>query len=226
VDYRLTVRAQMALAAVAGRPGLNNREVSEVIGLDDQGQISRMMKRLQEHGLVENTQGHAGRLVRAWRLTADGEAVIDAHRSLKGAQRTAGDGGKLTARSVVGRRGKTRHSTPSPAAASKGLRMTALTHEVLTAVASLNEHGRSPSNLEIARAAAVKDQGQISKLLARLQNHRLLQNTGGEYPAAGNAWQLTAHGKAALQQATDTSADGRSSRARAHLQVNGTRETR
>ena len=47
VDYRLTVRTQMALAAVAGRPGLNNREVSEVIGLSDQGQISRMMKRLQ-----------------------------------------------------------------------------------------------------------------------------------------------------------------------------------
>ena len=48
VDYRLTVRTQMALAAVAGRPGLNNREVSEVIGLSDQSQISRMMKRLSE----------------------------------------------------------------------------------------------------------------------------------------------------------------------------------
>ena len=54
------MRAQMALAAVAGRPGLNNREVSEVIGLSDQGQISRMMKRLHEQGLVENAQGHAG----------------------------------------------------------------------------------------------------------------------------------------------------------------------
>jgi AcrR family transcriptional regulator/predicted MarR family transcription regulator len=227
VDYRLTVRAQMALGAVAGRPGLNNREVSEVIGLDDQGQISRMMKRLGEQGLVESTHGKTGRLVRAWRLTADGEAVIDAHRSLKGAQRTAGKGSKLAgARSAVGRRGKTRHSTPSTVVASKGLRMTALTHEVLTAVAGLNEHGRSPSNLEVARAAAVKDQGQISKLLARLQNHGLLQNTGGEYPAAGNAWQLTAHGETVLQQATQTPADGRSSRARAHLQVNGTRETR
>ena len=59
VDYRLTVRTQMALAAVAGRPGLNNREVSEIIGLSDQGQISRMMKRLSDQGLVENTQAHA-----------------------------------------------------------------------------------------------------------------------------------------------------------------------
>ena len=63
VDYRLTVRTQMALAAVAGRPGLNNREVSEVIGLSDQSQISRMLKRLQEQGLIENTQAHTNRQV-------------------------------------------------------------------------------------------------------------------------------------------------------------------
>ena len=44
VDYRLTVRTQMALAAVGGRPGLNNREVSEVIGLADQCQISKNHK--------------------------------------------------------------------------------------------------------------------------------------------------------------------------------------
>ena len=69
VDYRLTVRTQMALAAVGGRPGLNNLEVSEIIGLADQGQISRMMKRLQTQGLVENAQGHTNRQVKAWRLT-------------------------------------------------------------------------------------------------------------------------------------------------------------
>ena len=107
MDYRLTVRTQMALAAVGGRPGLNNREVSEIIGLADQGQISRMMKRLSDQGLVENAQAHTNRQVKAWRLTADGEAVIDAHRPLKQAQRKAGKGGKLaTTRSAAGRRGK------------------------------------------------------------------------------------------------------------------------
>ena len=95
VDYRLTVRTQMALAAVAGRPGLNNNEVSEIIGLADKSQISRMMKRLSDQGLVENAMAHTKRQVRAWRLTADGEAVIDAHRTLKQAQRTAARGGKL-----------------------------------------------------------------------------------------------------------------------------------
>ena len=69
VDYRLTVRTQMALAAVAGRPGLNNREVSEVIGLADKSQVSRMMKRLSGQGLVENTLAHTKRQAMAWRLT-------------------------------------------------------------------------------------------------------------------------------------------------------------
>jgi AcrR family transcriptional regulator/DNA-binding MarR family transcriptional regulator len=191
VDYRLTVRTQMALVAVAGRPGLNNREVSEVIGISDQGQVSRMMKRLAGQGLVENTQAHARRLVRAWRLTTDGEAVIDAHRSLKQARRTTSKGGKLAVKSS-GRRGKT-----TDAGLGVGFRLTALTHEVLCVVASLGEHGAGPSNRDVAQAAAVKDEGQISKLLARLESHGLLQNSGG-HPAAGNAWRLTSRGEQVL----------------------------
>lgn len=207
VDYRLTVRTQMALAAVAGRPGLNNLDVSEVIGLSDQGQISRMMKRLVDQGLVENTQGRVGRQVKAWRLTRDGEAVIDAYPALKQAQRTAGKGGKLpTTRSTRGRRGKTaNHKGLDPAKKiqqSLGLprpfRLTALTHEVLVQVQSLSKHGSGPTNREIAHATAVKDEGQISKLLARLQAHGLLENTGGADRAAGNAWRLTPRGEQVL----------------------------
>ena len=198
VDYRLTVRTQMALAAVGGRPGLNNREISEIIGLSDQGQISRMLKRLSDQGLVENAQAHASRQVKAWRLTTDGEAVIDAHRPLKQAQRTAGKGGKLvTTRSAAGRRGKTQQIVTAAPAANVGFRMTALTYEVLTAIAALSEQGSNPTNREIATAAAVKDEGQISKLLARLERHGLLANTGG-YPASGNAWQLTERGEQVL----------------------------
>ncbi len=198
VDYRLTVRTQMALAAVGGRPGLNNREISEVIGLSDQGQISRMLKRLAGQGLVENAQAHASRQVKAWRLTKDGEAVIDAHRPLKQAQRTAGKGGKLVStRSAAGRRGKTQQIVAAAPAANVGFRMTALTYEVLTAVAALSEQGPNPTNREVATLAAVKDEGQISKLLARLEHHGLLTNTGG-YPASGNAWQLTERGEQVL----------------------------
>jgi AcrR family transcriptional regulator/DNA-binding MarR family transcriptional regulator len=203
VDYRLTVRTQMALAAVAGRPGLNNREVSEIIGLSDKSQVSRMMRRLSDQGLVENTLAQTKRQVMAWRLTSDGEAVIDAHRPLKQAQRKAGKGGKLvTTRSAAGRKGK----NPQIAAAGTDrprtrIRMTARTHEVLTAVANLNKGERNPSNRELAQAAGVKDEGQISKLLARLEKHGLLQNTGGLTKGA-NAWRLTPRGEKLLAAAT------------------------
>ena len=62
--------------------------------------------------------------------------------------------------------------------ADTDFRLTVLTHEVLAAVANLGGQGSNPSNREIAQAAGVKDEGQISKLLARLQSHSLL-NTGG-----------------------------------------------
>ncbi|MGH2903980.1 MAG: TetR family transcriptional regulator [Solirubrobacteraceae bacterium] len=206
VDYRLTVRTQMALAAVGGRPGLSNREVSEIIGLSDQGQVSRMMKRLTDQGLVENAQGHTGRLVKAWRLTADGEAVIDAHRPLKQAQRRAGKGGKLaTTRSRAGRRGKSQYAAAVASdiavtgTVSTAFRMTVLTREVLAAVSNLSEGDAGPSNREIARAAGVKDEGQISKLLARLQSHGLLENAGGVSRVAGNAWWLTPRGNEILR---------------------------
>jgi AcrR family transcriptional regulator len=196
VDYRLTARAQMALAAVAGRPGLNNREVSEVIGLADQGQISRMMRRLQEQGLIENTQAQAKRLARAWRLTADGEAIIDANGSLQRARRTTRRGGKLAVKSE--RRGKHQQIANTGAGlVSTGFRLTALTHQVLTAVADLGVEGAGPSNRGIADLAGVKDDGQISRLLARLQSQGLLENTGG-HTAGGNAWQLTQRGEELL----------------------------
>jgi AcrR family transcriptional regulator/DNA-binding MarR family transcriptional regulator len=194
IDYRLTIRTQMALAAVAGRPGLNNREISEIIGLSDKSQISRMMRRLSDQGLVENTLAQSKRQVMAWRLTADGEAVIDAHRPLKRAQRTAGRGGKL----VAGRRSK----NPQIAAAGTDrprtrIRMTALTREVLASIADLSRWGSNPTNREIAAAAGVKDQGQISRLLARLQAHGLLENDGGLDKGA-NAWRLTPRGEELL----------------------------
>jgi AcrR family transcriptional regulator/DNA-binding MarR family transcriptional regulator len=195
VDYRLTGRTQMALAAVAGRPGLNNREVSEVIGLADQGQVSRMMKRLQGQGLVENKPAPTRRLARAWRLTADGEAVIEAHQSLKQAQRVTRRGGKLST-GGSGRRGKSKLAAGGEFA-NAGVRMTALTHEVLAVVANLGEREVGPSNREVAATAGVKDEGQISKLLARLQAHGLLQNTGG-YHTGGNAWRLTVRGEELL----------------------------
>ncbi len=210
VDYRLTVRTQMALVAVAGRPGLNNNEVSELVGLADKSQISRMMKRLQDQGLVENAMAHTKRQVRAWRLTTDGEAVIDAHRGgrdLVKAQGRVSKGGKIVATASarrgksVGQAGRGLGQVGNPARDLRGrrpFRMTALTREVLGTVANLCGQGFSPSNREIALAAGVKDEGQISKLLARLQTNGLLENTGPVTAGAPKAWQLTPSGQQIL----------------------------
>ena len=72
------------LAVVAEYPGLSNQRVSEFAGISDQGQISRLMIRLREQGLVENIreqthQGHA----KAWRLTVEGEDVVRANPPLR-----------------------------------------------------------------------------------------------------------------------------------------------
>jgi AcrR family transcriptional regulator/DNA-binding MarR family transcriptional regulator len=84
----LTVRTYAVLAAVAGNPGASNREVSDLVNVSDQGQISRLMARLDDQGLVENAGGQIQGVAKAWRLTARGEAVVRANRPLS--ERTNG----------------------------------------------------------------------------------------------------------------------------------------
>jgi AcrR family transcriptional regulator len=80
IDFRPTYRTQMVLAAVAelaGRgPGPNNREVSDGAGISDQGQISKLLARLEGVGLLQNTGGETQGVPRAWRLTARGEEIL------------------------------------------------------------------------------------------------------------------------------------------------------
>jgi hypothetical protein len=75
----LTKRRYRALAAVADLNGRglapSNREVSEAAGIPDQSHISHLMARLAREGLVQNTHARAPGNQKAWRLTADGEAV-------------------------------------------------------------------------------------------------------------------------------------------------------
>jgi hypothetical protein len=52
------------------------------------------------------------------------------------------------------------------------------------------------SNRVVAKASDISDQGQISKLLARLHSLGLVRNTGQGHPrGASNAWRLTARGQ-------------------------------
>jgi AcrR family transcriptional regulator len=74
-------------------------------------------------------------------------------------------------------------------------RLTVRTQMVLAAVAELGGRGAAPSNRQISDAAEISDQGQISKLLARLEGLGLLANTGGQTQGIPNAWRLTADGE-------------------------------
>ena len=81
-DFRPTFRTHLVLTAVAERPGANNREVARAAGVSDQGQISRLMSRLETAGLLVNTGGDTQGFPRAWRLTPRGEQILHASRPL------------------------------------------------------------------------------------------------------------------------------------------------
>jgi AcrR family transcriptional regulator len=77
-----------------------------------------------------------------------------------------------------------------------GMRLTYRTIRVLMTVAELDEQGVRPSNRELGDLADIRDQGQISKLLHRLQRAGLIDN-GGAAPGQGapNAWRPTPEGE-------------------------------
>ena len=80
--------------------------------------------------------------------------------------------------------------TPNPFEGLR-LRMTHRTLAVLLAISA--EPGLS--NLKLSERAGIRDQAQISRLLARLSHLGLIENTGGG-PSMGstNAWRLTVRG--------------------------------
>jgi AcrR family transcriptional regulator len=87
-DFRLTVRTQMVLAAVAAHPGGSNRQVSSAAGVVDQGQISRLLTRLEGLGLLRNAGGETLGVPNAWHLTPRGEEIARLTRTEEqGAQR-------------------------------------------------------------------------------------------------------------------------------------------
>jgi DNA-binding MarR family transcriptional regulator len=86
---RLTYRTVRVLLAIGQQPGASNRHVAEAAGILDQGQTSKLLRRLAHLGLVENaspTDGQRGE-PNAWQLTTRGERL----RETIGA-RPAGDG--------------------------------------------------------------------------------------------------------------------------------------
>jgi AcrR family transcriptional regulator len=81
LEIRLTYRTLLVISAVAGQPGANNREIAERAGITDQGQISKLLARLERLGITENTAiGHAQGEPNAWRLTPRGSQLEQSTR--------------------------------------------------------------------------------------------------------------------------------------------------
>jgi AcrR family transcriptional regulator/DNA-binding MarR family transcriptional regulator len=78
IPMRLTYRTARVLQAAAEYPGASNRQVGEQADLYDQGQISKLLARLQRLGLLENSgEGQARGESNAWKLTGLGERVTE-----------------------------------------------------------------------------------------------------------------------------------------------------
>jgi AcrR family transcriptional regulator/DNA-binding MarR family transcriptional regulator len=76
IPMRLTYRTLRVLEVIARQPGVSNRGVGEQAGVSDQGQISKLLARLQRLGLASNTgEGHMKGEPNAWTLTPTGRRV-------------------------------------------------------------------------------------------------------------------------------------------------------
>jgi AcrR family transcriptional regulator len=81
IPMRLTYRTMRVLETIATHPGVSNRGVGERAGASDQGQISKLLTRLERLGLVVNTgEGHLKGEPNAWTLTATGRRVAQTIR--------------------------------------------------------------------------------------------------------------------------------------------------
>jgi AcrR family transcriptional regulator len=76
VPMRITYRTARVLQSVAAHPGASNRLIGERAETYDQGQVSKLLGRLQRLGLLQNEGGgQAKGEPNAWSLTALGESV-------------------------------------------------------------------------------------------------------------------------------------------------------
>jgi AcrR family transcriptional regulator len=79
---RLTYRTVRVLLAVSEHSGASNRMIGETAGISDQGQISKLLGRLQRLGLISNTGLGPGQgAPNAWTLTTTGRQLTKSIRT-------------------------------------------------------------------------------------------------------------------------------------------------
>lgn len=75
LGMRITYRTVRVLLAVDELPGASNRTIGKHSGVEDQGQISKLLRRLEGLGLIANDGPAEPGSRNAWRLTERGEEV-------------------------------------------------------------------------------------------------------------------------------------------------------
>jgi AcrR family transcriptional regulator/DNA-binding MarR family transcriptional regulator len=76
LDLRLTYRTVRVLRAIAESPGASNRPIGDAAGIGDPGQISKLLMRLEQHGLIRNDgAGPFTGAPNVWSLTPKGEEL-------------------------------------------------------------------------------------------------------------------------------------------------------
>ena len=80
LPMRITYRTLRVLSVIGEQSGVSNREVASAAGVTDQGQISKLLSRLERLGLIENTapvksDHQPTGEPNAWRLTPEGQEI-------------------------------------------------------------------------------------------------------------------------------------------------------
>ncbi len=76
LEMRLTYRTLLVLSAIAENPGASNRRIADIAEVHDQGQISKLLGRLERLGLIHNAgAGQPKGAPNAWTLTPRGVEV-------------------------------------------------------------------------------------------------------------------------------------------------------
>jgi AcrR family transcriptional regulator len=76
LPIRFTYRTARVLDTIASEPGASNRHIADTSGIADEGQMSRLLRRLEGCELIENHgEGHIKGEPNAWTLTKRGQTI-------------------------------------------------------------------------------------------------------------------------------------------------------
>jgi AcrR family transcriptional regulator len=86
LSMRVTYRTARVLERVGEQPGASNRQIAEQAGIQDQGQVSKLLARLEGLGLIVNEgRGRVKGEPNAWTLSPRGAAVAHSVIGCRGA---------------------------------------------------------------------------------------------------------------------------------------------